>query len=87
MNGKNQDYWGKFNDDDICDDVKPLLSRALAACEDVIEKLMDVEREELGAAPIFDLREKVWDIIIAVRKYEDNRNHEIKMSEFECDGK
>ena len=87
MDGKNQDYWGKFDADDICDNVKPLLSKALAACEDVIEKMMGVDREELAATPIFDLRENVWDIIIAVRKYEDNRNAEIKMSEFECEDK
>ena len=87
MDGKNQDYWGKFDADDICDNVKPLLSKALAACEDVIEKMMGVDREELADTPILELREKVWDIIVAVRKYEERRAAEIRGSRFEEEGK
>lgn len=87
MSKRMNNCWGDDDDDFICEAVKPLLSKALAACEDVITELLKAECEELEGAPFLELREKVWDIIVAVRKYEERREDEFAKARAQEEGK
>ena len=71
--------WGDNNDDIAVDKATPLLIKALSLCEEVMEIDGEIEDVELSVGlNLIEVQNGIMDAIVAVRKYQKDREKEIK---------